>query len=88
MYKLIFDKKALRELNKLEKNVRERLWGKLQDCKEDPLRFFEKLTETAGFKLRVGDWRLIADINRTNQTINILKVGHRKNIYKNDRARI
>ena len=51
MYKLIFEKKALQELNKLEKNIKERIWKKLQDTKENPLRFFEKLVETNGYKL-------------------------------------
>ena len=81
MYKLTFEKRALHDLDKLEHQVKERIWDKLQDCKEDPFRYFEKLVETEGFKLRIGDWRIIADIDRKNQMINILKVGHRKNIY-------
>ena len=35
----------------------------------------------SGFKLRIGDWRVIADIIREKEAIIILKVGHRKNIY-------
>jgi len=81
MYKLVFEKKALQDLNKFETKIKERIWNKLQDSKQNPFRFFEKLTEMKGFKLRIGDWRIIADIDRLNETINILKVGHRKNIY-------
>ena len=82
MCNLIFEKSALESLNKLEPQIKERIWNKLQDCKQDPFRFFEKLTETEGFKLRVGDWRIIADIDRSTETINIFKVGHRKNVYE------
>ena len=81
MYEIIFDKNSLRELNKLDRTIKERIWNKLQECKQDPFHFFEKLVEIDSFKLRVGDWRVIAEIDRTNQTINVLKVGHRKNIY-------
>ncbi|MBU0761233.1 MAG: type II toxin-antitoxin system RelE/ParE family toxin [Nanoarchaeota archaeon] len=81
MYRLIFEKKALHDLNKLDGKIKERIWNKLQDCKENPFRFFEKLAETEGFKLRVGDWRVVADIFRERGVIVILKVGHRKNIY-------
>lgn len=81
MYKLVFEKKALQDLNKFEAKIKERIWNKLQDSKQNPFRFFEKLTEMEGFKLRIGDWRVIADIDRSNETINILKVGHRKNVY-------
>ena len=81
MYKIIFDKKSLHDLNKLDKEVRDRIWDKVQECNQDPFHFFEKLTETEGFKLRIGDWRVVADIDRANQTISVLKIGHRKNVY-------
>lgn len=82
MYNIVFDKKALRDFNKFEKHIKERIWNKLQDCKEDPFRFFEKLVEIEGYKLRLGDYRVIADIDRANFIIQIHKVGHRKNIYE------
>lgn len=37
MYKLVFEERALRYLNKLEKNIKERIWNKLQECKEQLL---------------------------------------------------
>lgn len=83
MYALIFDKKALNFLNKLEKEIKERIWNKLQQCKEDPFRFLEHLEEIEGYKLRVGDYRLIIDVDNSTKTIKILKAGHRKNIYEN-----
>lgn len=82
MFKIIFEKRALSDLNKLEKKIKERIWNKLQDCKNNPYRFFEKLVETTGFKLRVGDWRVVADILREKEAIVVLKIGHRKNIYE------
>ena len=81
MYKIIFEKSALDDLNKLELQIKERIWNKLQQCKENPFRFFEKLVEIPGFKLRIGDWRVVADILREREVIIVLKVGHRKNIY-------
>ena len=55
MYQLIFEKRALNFLNKLERPTKQRIWNKLQECKEDPFRFLEHLEEIHGFKLRVGD---------------------------------
>ena len=37
MYQLIFEKGAINSLNKLESDIKKRIWNKLQDCKEDPL---------------------------------------------------
>ena len=81
MHDLIFEKRALHILNRLDKIIKKRIWNKLQECKEDPFRFFEKLVEMPGFKLRIGDWRVIADIIREKEAIIVLKVRHRKNIY-------
>jgi len=82
MYKIVFDKRALHDLNGLETTIKDRIWDKLQDCKENPFRFFKKLVDMPGFKLRVGDWRVISDIIREKEAIIVLKVGHRKNIYE------
>lgn len=83
MYSLIFDKKALEQLNKFEKDIKERIWNKLQACKENPFHFLEHLEEIDGFKLRVGDYRAIVDVDKSTQIIKVLKVGHRKNVYEN-----
>ena len=39
MYKLIFDKKAVESLNKLEHHIKQEIWNKLQLYKENPSRF-------------------------------------------------
>jgi mRNA interferase RelE/StbE len=83
MYKLIFEKKALHDLNKLDILIKQRIWNKLQACKENPFRFLEHLEEIDGFKLRIGDYRAIIDVDKTNQILRILKIGHRKSIYDN-----
>ncbi|MBI2672458.1 type II toxin-antitoxin system RelE/ParE family toxin [Candidatus Woesearchaeota archaeon] len=81
MYKLIFEKRALKDLDKFEKHIKERIWNKLQECKENPFRFLEPLIEIEGFKLRLGDYRLIIDIDKEIKILKVIKVGHRKNIY-------
>jgi len=81
MYELIFDKRALRELGRLDDATKNRIWKKLQECKIEPFRFLEPLIKIRGFKLRVGDYRIILDVREEVRILNVLKVGHRKNIY-------
>ena len=81
MFKVIFDDKALEFLEKLDKKNRERVFNKIMSTKEDPLHYFEKLTKKNFYKLRVGDYRVIADINENEIKILVLLIGHRKNIY-------
>jgi mRNA interferase RelE/StbE len=82
MYELKFDKKAINFLNKLEKKDKERIWNKLQECKLEPFHYLQHLENTAGYKLRVGEYRIIIDVDNTIKILNILKIGHRKNIYE------
>lgn len=81
MYELKFDKKAVSFLNKLERKDKERIWNKLQECKVDPFRYLKHLENIEGYKLRVGEYRIIMDVEKTIKILNIIKIGHRKNIY-------
>ncbi len=82
MYEIIFDAEALEFLEKAEKPLAKRIWDKIMSTKENPHHFFERLTELSGYKLRIGDYRAIADINDNEKRIEITLIGHRKNIYK------
>ena len=83
MYEIKFGKKALEDWSKLEQDLKERIWNKLQACKENPFHFLEHLEEIKGYKLRIGDYRAILDVDKSANIIWVLKVGHRKNIYEN-----
>ncbi len=51
---------------------------------EDPRRFGDPLRkELAGlWKYRVGDWRVICDIQDGRVTVLVLRVGHRSQVYR------
>ncbi len=83
MFELVFDPEAIEFLAKLQKKDKERIFSKIQLTKENPLRFFERLKGREDFKLRVGDHRVIADIDQSVRRIQVTIIGHRKNTYKN-----
>ena len=82
MYAVIFDPEALEFLKKSEKGLAKRIWDKIMSTKGNPHHFFEQLAGRAGYKLRIGDYRAIADINDNTKRIEVTLIGHRKNIYK------
>ncbi len=82
MYTVTFDEKAIEHLEKLPKEIRKRIFNKIISTKENPYHFFEKLEGRSEFKLRVGDYRVIADIDSSEIKILVLHIGHRKNVYK------
>jgi len=80
-YEIIFSDNALHQLKKIEKNVQERIIAVLERIRVRPETYVTKLVGDPGYKLRVGDYRIIMDIDNKILKILILKVGHRKNIY-------
>ena len=56
---------------------------KIVSAKENPFHFFERLEGRKDYKLRVGDYRVIADIDQSNNLVLVTLVGHRKNVYDN-----
>ncbi len=83
MYEIILSEQALKQLEKLENNIQERILKVLERIKIRPEIHIIKLVGDFGYKLRVGDYRLILDIDNNKNLIIITKIGHRKNIYKN-----
>ncbi len=59
-----------------------RIIKKVETTLDNPHLFFKRLTGRPEYKLRVGDYRLIADIEETRRTIFIRSVGHRRDIYR------
>ncbi len=80
-YEIVFSDRAFNQLKKMEKNVQERIIAVLERIRVRPETYVTKLVGDPGYKLRVGDYRIIMDIDNKILRILILKIGHRKNIY-------
>lgn len=83
MYEIIFSEKFEEVFEKLDVLLRKRILKVLERVRFRPFSYFKKLVGKDAYKLRVGDYRVIADIDGNKLVILLLKVGHRKNIYKN-----
>jgi mRNA interferase RelE/StbE len=81
IYDVRFDKKSAEFLDKLDIATRTRIISRIEASLESPYHFFERLTGVSGYRLRVGDYRVIADIDDSESRILIRVVGHRRNVY-------
>jgi mRNA interferase RelE/StbE len=81
-YNLVYTRRAIRDIEKLDPRIKKRLGKALLRYKEEPLRYAERLTEPklGTYRLRIGDYRIIFDIEENE--IVVLRVGHRKEIYR------
>jgi len=80
-YTIEFTQKAEKQFFDLEKEVQVRISKALDRITIRPESFLERLTDSKYYKFRVGDYRLIMDMQREKLILMIIKVGHRKNVY-------
>ena len=64
-YEIIFSDKALKQLKKLEKIVQERIIAVLERIRVRPETYVTKLVGDPGYKLRVGDYRIMIESKKT-----------------------
>jgi len=81
-FKPVFSEEAISELKKLDNNTAKRILDKLDATSANRMHFFERLVGREEYKIRIGDYRILAKIFHNENTIFIQSLGHRKNIYK------
>ncbi len=81
-FSILISDNAKGELRKLPKEIQQRIYEKLVRSQENPFFYFSRLKGRPDYKLRAGDYRVVADIKSTERAIEITKVGHRRNVYE------
>ncbi len=81
-FSIIWSENSLKQLHKLEPYIARRIVASVDKIKENPHNHVIKIVGSESFRLRIGDYRIIMDITSNEMKILILRVGHRKDIYK------
>ncbi|MFT4326853.1 MAG: type II toxin-antitoxin system RelE family toxin [Candidatus Woesearchaeota archaeon] len=81
MFDIFFTAESKKFLKKLSKEDAERIIASLERCKVRPHAFVKKLVGSPYFRLRVGKYRVILDIQSGTLVLLVIQIGHRKNIY-------
>lgn len=83
-----FDKKAKKEFLKLDKSVQKQIDKFLSKLKKnnDPRKFGRALTGNLSsfWRYQVGDYRLVCSLEDDILTVLVVRVRHRKEVYKKD----
>lgn len=85
MFKISFTKEAQKALSKMPRNTAKTIRQKLDEIAANPFANHpnaKKLQGREGYRLRVGDWRVIYKIENEKLIIIVLKVAPRGEVYK------
>jgi len=80
-FEVIWSEHALRQLRKLDRSVAKRIFERVGELREDPLRGVQRMVNSPYYRLRVGDYRVFLDVERNLLRILVLKVGPRDSVY-------
>ena len=85
MYEILFTKQADRALRKMSRNTARLVREKLDQLAQDPYARNPNVTRLQGrpgYRLRVGDWRVIYELEDDRLVIMVLKVAPRGGVYR------
>ena len=83
MYKVLIERQAMKQLAKIPDPDKQKITEALGKLAVNPRPHgYIKLNGRPGYRIRVGDYRIIYNINDGVLTVMILLIGNRKNVYE------
>ena len=82
-YRVLLERSAQKALELLSREVRERIYSALTSLSRNPRPpGCKKLKESNYWRLRVGDYRTIYEIDDAARVVLVLRIAHRSEVYR------
>lgn len=82
-YEILFKESVYKDFRKISKKDLQKILSKIETLRTDSKPSgSEKLTGQELYRVRQGNYRILYSIHDTQLTIWVIKVGHRKDIYR------
>lgn len=75
--------KAQKELDKIDDKIAFRISQKIYQLRNDPFGSdSQKLGGGKGYRIRIGDWRVIYIVDKASKTVTVIRIRHRREVYR------
>jgi mRNA interferase RelE/StbE len=82
-YLIFLKKSAEKEIDYLPKKVYSKMINKLNSLSKEPRPVgIKKLKNLEGYRLRIGDYRVLYMVDDSLKKVEIYSIAHRKDVYK------
>lgn len=83
MFKVILDKRVRDYVAKLDKKRKRQIAERIAALQSDPRPHdFIKLKGDIGYRIGVGEYRILYEIDDAQQLVTMYRVAHRKDVYR------
>lgn len=79
---VLWSDKSKKQLSKMDKKTARRIRDAVLDCVDDPFSVATRLTNSRFYKIRVGNYRVILDLQQHTLIIFVVETDLRKRVYK------
>jgi len=80
-YQVKFEPKALKNIGRLPKELQTHIFDKFVEVSKDPFRYLGRFSHPKYYKLRIGDYRALIDVDFENKILLVKIFDHRDSIY-------
>jgi len=81
IYKVEFSKQATKFIRKLQEDIKNRIKKKFIEVSQDPFRYLEHYGGDDAYKLRIGDYRALIDVDFNRKILWVRVFDKRGRIY-------
>lgn len=82
-YRLLFRRSVGKDLRGIPGGDLRRILGRIESLAQDPRGAgCEKLSGAERYRVRQGDYRILYEIHEAEVTVIVVKVGHRRHVYR------
>lgn len=82
VWQVVWSEKSLKQLGKMDKKNAQKIYDSVLDCVDDPFVVVVRLVNSPFYKLRVGNYRVVLDLQQNKMIIFVVETDHRSKIYK------
>jgi mRNA interferase RelE/StbE len=82
VWEVVWSAKSVKQLGKIDKKNTQKIYDSVLYCIQDPFKNVIRLTNSPFYRLRIGSYRVILDLQQNKMIIFVVETDHRGRIYK------
>jgi len=81
-WQVIWSEKSVKQLEKIDTKNAQKIYDSVLSCVYDPFKAVIKLQNSPFFRLRVGNYRVVLDLQQKKMIIFVVETDHRSKVYR------
>lgn len=82
LWQVMWSEKSVKQLKKIDKKNARKIRDSVLEISDNPYQKVTRLTDSPFFRLRIGSYRVILDLQQNKVIVFVIQVDHRRKIYE------